>query len=226
MLRKFPSSLRDEGAMSSSIHNIFNQRFFLNVYFDMWCSLFLWNINTGSLAHWLSIVSVVNMVDWSIISVLDPSVAHGHSHELVALVVLAFDHIWELLLGFLELVHLFDSDGRNDVVGTDLLGNLTEVGVLVHGMLFDWDDGFDYIPQDTLDKRSGGERALVSESSVEVDELNELAQVHGTEFQVLHLRSPLTVKMFLPLVVSVELLEKNLLMELLINKGGQELVMI
>ena len=190
----------------------------------MWCSLFLWNINTGSLAHWLSIVSVVNMVDWSIISVLDPSVAHGHSHELVALVVLALDGIWELELSLKEFVDVVSSNGRNNVGDGDLLLNSAEVSVHVHRCLSDRDHCFHHVPQDSLDERRGGERSLVGESSVEVNKLDKLAHIEWIGLKVLHLWSPIGVEFGLPLVLKI--LHEHLSMLLLIDQILEELIVV
>ena len=50
------------------------------------------------------------MVNWPIFLILDPSVAHGDSHELGALMVLAFDGLWEFVLRLEEVVQIVLSD--------------------------------------------------------------------------------------------------------------------
>ena len=44
------------------------------------------------------------MIDWSLIGILDSPVTHGNSHELVTLMVLALDNLWELDFGLQEIV--------------------------------------------------------------------------------------------------------------------------
>ena len=52
----------------------------------------------------------VNMIYRPLFLILDPSVAHGDSHELGALMVLSFDGFWEFGFGFEEGVHVIFSD--------------------------------------------------------------------------------------------------------------------
>ena len=87
-----------------------------------------------------------DMVYRPIVCVLYLSVAHGHSHELVSFMILAFGVFWESGSGQSKFVEVFLSFFLDNIVGADLLWNSSEIGVLVHGFLSDWDDGVDHIP--------------------------------------------------------------------------------
>jgi len=167
---------------------------------------------------------LINVVNWSLISILHPSVAHGHSHELVALVVLALDGIWELELSLKEFVDVVSSNGRNNVGDGDLLLNSAEVSVHVHRCLSDRDHCFHHVPQDTLDERRGGERSLVGESSVEVNKLDKLAHIEWIGLKVLHLWSPIGVEFGLPLVLKI--LHEHLSMLLFVDQIAEELIVV
>ena len=117
------------------------------------------------------------MVDRPIVDILHLSVAHSHFHELVALVILALVVLWEVGPSSTKFVKLVLLLLTHDVVGADLLLNLSEVSVHVHGLLSDWDHGVNNVPKDTLDKWSGGQGSLIGESSVEVNELDKLFQI-------------------------------------------------
>ena len=164
------------------------------------------------------------MIDWSLIGILDSPVTHGNSHELVTLMVLALDNFWELDFGLQEIVDVILSHSGHDIVGTDLLLHLTVVDVLVHGVLGDWDNGFNHVPKDTLHKGSGGQGALVGESAVVLAELNELAQVEGAQTQVLYLRTPILTTVWFPLVFHIHLSKEKLLVMLLINQFHKEII--
>ena len=86
------------------------------------------------------------MVDWPLVPILYSPVTHCNSHELVALMVLAFDDLWELKLGLKEVVDVVLSYGWYDIVGTDLLLHLAVVNILVHGALSDRNHCLDHIP--------------------------------------------------------------------------------
>ena len=117
------------------------------------------------------------MVNLSSIEVLDLSAAHGDSHELSSVMVLAFAVFWVFLSGLGELVHLVLALLSDDVVGTDLVLNLAELDVSVHGALSDWDNLLDDVPEDALSAWSSGQGALIGEPSVVVDQGDESSQV-------------------------------------------------
>lgn len=146
------------------------------------------------------------MVNRSLVNILHLSIAHGHLHELAALMVLAFMVLWELSSShskFIELLLLFLCD---DIVGTDLLLNFPEVGVLVHGLLCDWNHGVNNVPKDTLNKWSSGERALIGEPPVEIHKFDEFLQIKWA------------------ICWSSSSEHSHLSVLLLINKSGKELV--
>jgi len=117
------------------------------------------------------------MINCSIVCVLNLSIAHGNLHKLTALVVLALVALWEFSSGDRKLVHVVLGLLRDGVVGADFFLNFTEISVLVHGFLSDWDHGIHNVPEDTLDKWSGCQGALIGESSVEVNERDKLFEV-------------------------------------------------
>jgi hypothetical protein len=106
------------------------------------------------------------MINWSFVLLLHLSVAHGHSHELAALMVLALAVLWMSAFGHHKLVHGLSGDLGDDVVGAHFLRNFSEASELVDCQLPDWDDLFDNIPENALGARSGGQGALVGESTV------------------------------------------------------------
>jgi hypothetical protein len=91
------------------------------------------------------------VINWSIIGVLDLSVAHSDLHELVSLVVLAFVVLWELGSGLTEFVKFLLAFGTDHVVGGDFLLDPSVSNILVHGGLFNWDNSVNQIPKDTFD---------------------------------------------------------------------------
>jgi hypothetical protein len=117
------------------------------------------------------------MINCSIVCVLNLSIAHGNLHKLTTLVVLALVALWEFSSGDSKLVHVVLGLLRDGVVGADFFLNFTEISVLVHGFLSDWDHGIHNVPEDTLDKWSGRQGALIGESSVEVNERDKLFEV-------------------------------------------------
>ena len=82
-----------------------------------------------------------DVINWSSISVLNLSVAHSDSHELVTLVVLALAVFWELGSGLSELVKVVLTLLSDHVVGGGLLLHSSVLDILVHGRLSDWDHG-------------------------------------------------------------------------------------
>jgi hypothetical protein len=123
----------------------------------------------------LFLLLFVDVVDWSVVLLLDNSVAESETEDGLASVVvewldvlwLVLSHLGSLLLGFLawELSEHFG------------LLDLLVLQELVQGRLSDWDDLLDHVPEDTLGERRGGERSWVGPSSVEVEGLHELGQV-------------------------------------------------
>ena len=109
------------------------------------------------------------MINCSIVCVLNLSIAHGNLHKLTTLMVLALMALWEFRSGDSKLVHVGLRLLWNGVVGADFFLNFAEVSVLIHGALSDWNDGIYHVPEDTLDKWSGSQRALVGEPSVEIN---------------------------------------------------------
>ena len=91
--------------------------------------------------------------------------------------ILALVALWELSSCDSKLVHVVLGFLRDGVVGADFLLNFTEIGVLVHSFLSDWNHGIHNIPEDTLDKWSGRQGALIGEPSVEVNERDKLLEV-------------------------------------------------
>ena len=91
-----------------------------------------------------------DVINWSVILVLNLSGAHSNLHELSTLVILALMVVWPVGPCLGKLAQLILSLLGDDVVGTDLLGNFSEVSVLVHCCLGDRDHGVDNIPKDAL----------------------------------------------------------------------------
>ena len=96
-----------------------------------------------------------NVINCSIVCVLNLSIAHSNLHKLTALMVLALVALWEFSSGDSKLIHVVLGFLRDGVVGADFLLNFTEIGILVHSFLSDWNHGIHNIPEDTLDKWSG-----------------------------------------------------------------------
>ena len=118
----------------------------------------------------------VDSVDGSTVAVLDLSVASGDSHEGMSSLLLAFlggrDLLFQL---FEELNGLVVAEGN--LVGDLLLLDASHAGEHVEGGLSDWDHVFDHIPEDALVTRSGGQRALVGPSLIEVNLIYELFKI-------------------------------------------------
>ena len=122
--------------------------------------------------------------------------------------VLALVALWELRSGHCKLVHVLLGLLWDGVVGADFLLDLSEVGVLVHGVLGDRNHGVNNVPKDTLDKWGGSQGSLIGESSVEVNELDKLLEV---ERALLWSSSPFQL---------------HFSVLLLVNQSGQELVVV
>ena len=157
----------------------------------------------------MSLISMFfcDMINWSIILVLNLSGAHSNFHELSTLMILALMVVWPLGSSLGELAQLVLSLLSYDVVGTDFLGNFSEVSVLVHGALGDWDHGVDHIPKDAFYQWSSGQGTSIGKSSVEVYQIDEFLQVKRTVFGVM------------------SMVKFHLFVHLLINKCLEELVM-
>ena len=158
------------------------------------------------------------MVDWSSVGILDLSVAHSDFHELASLVVLAFVVFWELGSGLSELVQVVLALGSNHVVGGGLVLHPSVLDVFVHGGLSNWDNSVNKIPKNSFDKWGGGERSLIGESLVEIDELHELAEVEWGLLGVLLL--------WCPVLGLAHVVHHYLSVLLLVNQSGEELVVI
>ena len=87
-----------------------------------------------------------DVVNWSLIGILNLSIAHGHLHKLASLVVLAFMVFWEPGSCDAKFIHLLLRLLWDNVVGATLLLDSSEVGELVHGGLGDWDDSVNNVP--------------------------------------------------------------------------------
>ena len=118
-----------------------------------------------------------DVINSSIVCVLNLSIAHSNLHKLTALMVLALVALWELSSGDSKLVHVILGLFRHGVVGANFLLDFTEISVLVHGFLSDWNHGINNVPEDTLDEWSGRQGALIGESSVEVNERDKFLEV-------------------------------------------------
>jgi hypothetical protein len=91
---------------------------------------------------------LVNFVDWSVVLILDHSVAEGESEEGLALLVLVWLNVGGLVLSELGVLNLLQVAGE----GCEDLG-LLDLSVLeeqIEGGLSDWDDLLDHIPEDAL----------------------------------------------------------------------------
>jgi hypothetical protein len=148
------------------------------------------------------------VINWSIVGVLDLSVAHCDLHELASLVVLALVVLWELGSGLSEFVKVVLAFGTDHVVGGDFLLHSSELDVLVHGGLSDWDHSVNQVPKDTFDEWGGSQGSLIGESLVEVDQLHKLAEVKRT------------------LLSDRVCVHHHLFVLLLVNQSGQKLVVI
>lgn len=147
-----------------------------------------------------------NVINWSIILVLNLSGAHSDLHELSPLVILALMVVWPMGPCLGELAQLILSLLGHDVVRTDLLRNFSEIGVLVHCCLGDRDHRVDHIPKDPLYQWGSCQGTSVGKSSVEVNKIDKFLQVKRTVLGV------------------VGVVYFHLFVHLLVNKGFQELV--
>ena len=124
------------------------------------------------------------MINWPIVGILDLSVTHSDLHELASLMVLALVVLWELGSGLSEFIKIILALGTDHVVGGDFLLHSSELDVLVHGGLSNWDDSVNQVPKNAFDKWGGGEGSLIGESLVEVDQFHKLAKVKRTLLSV------------------------------------------
>ena len=100
------------------------------------------------------------------------------------------------------------------VVNGVFLKNSSILNVLVHGGLSNWDNSVNQIPENAFDKWGGGERSLIGESPVEVDQLHKLAKVKRALFGVLSTSCLVHVG------------NHDLFVLLLVNQSGEKLIMI
>ena len=124
------------------------------------------------------------MINWPSVGVLDLSVAHSDLHELASLMVLALVVLWELGSGLSKFIKIILALGTDHVVGGDFLLHSSELDVLVHGGLSNWDDSVNQVPKNAFNKWGGGEGSLIGESLVEVDQSHKLAKVKRTLLSV------------------------------------------
>ena len=96
------------------------------------------------------------MINWPLVQILYFPVAHGHSHELAALIILALAIVWMSALSNHKLVHGFLGDLGNDIVSAHGFCHFTEASELVDGGLSDWDHGLNDVPHNALGARSSG----------------------------------------------------------------------
>ena len=144
----------------------------------------------------------VDSVEGSTVLVLNLSVASSDSHVGVASVFLASLGLGDVLLQFLE-----ELDGLvvgfGDLVGNLLLLDTLHGGVAIEGGLPDWDDTFDDVPEDTLVTWSGGQRALVGPSLVELDLTDEFFEVQHESSFIHWVLNELAQKFVVPLDVGL-----------------------
>jgi len=144
----------------------------------------------------------VDSVEGSTVLVLNLSVASGDSHVGVASVFLASLGLGDVLLQFLE-----ELDGLGvalgDLVGDLLLLDTLHGGVAIEGGLSDWDDTFDDVPEDTLVTWSGGQRALVGPSLVELDLTDKFFEVQHESSLIHWVLDELAQKFVVPLDVGL-----------------------
>jgi len=132
----------------------------------------------------VSLIGHVNVENVSTVDVENLSVANSDSHELVTVLNNWVSIKWISLLLCLNLPvgNLLGISLQSllDSVGVLILFNLTEWVELIKSLLSDWNHVLDNIPQDTLRARDGGQRSLVSPSSVEVEKFNEFFEIKGS----------------------------------------------
>ena len=132
----------------------------------------------------VSLIGHVNVENVSTVDVENLSVANSDSHELVTVLNKWVSIKWISLLLCLNLPvgNLLGISLQSllDSVGVLILFNLTEWVELIKSLLSDWNHVLDNIPQDTLRARDGGQRSLVSPSSVEVEKFNEFFEIKGS----------------------------------------------
>ena len=107
---------------------------------------------------------------------MDLSVASGDSHEGVSIFLLASLAFWDVLFQLFEELESLVVAGGN-LVGKLLLFDASQTGIHIEGRLSDWNDILDDVPEDTFVAWSGGQRALVSPSLIEVDSGDELLKI-------------------------------------------------
>jgi len=140
----------------------------------------------------------VDSVEGSTVQVLDLSVASSDSHEGVASLLLASLGHWDFLLHLLEELEGLGI-ALGDWVGDHLVLDTLHGGVRVHGGLSDRNDAFDHVPEDTLVTWSGGQRALVGPSPVELDPADEGFEVQPEAGLALWVSDKLTQEFVVPL---------------------------
>lgn len=128
-----------------------------------------------------AVVSIleIDSEDGSAVLVLDFSVAAGDSHEGVSSLLLGSLGSWDV---FFQLLEELDGLGIlvSEMIGALMFLDLSHFGVHIKGGLSDRDDSFNDVPEDSLVTWSGGQRALVGPSLVEVKLLDELGQIQVT----------------------------------------------
>lgn len=117
------------------------------------------------------------MVNWSIVLVLNLSVAHSNSHELVSVDVLALHAVVMGGLGKGPSVNFLLIG--NELGGGETLLDLSELDELIGGALSDWDNLLNNVPHDTFGSWGGGEGSLESPSSVSVDHADEFGKIQS-----------------------------------------------
>lgn len=118
----------------------------------------------------------IDSIDGSTVAVLHLPVASSDSHKGVSGILLAFLGGWDVLFQLFEELDGFGvAEGK--LVGDLLLLDPSHTGEHVEGGLPDWNHTFNYVPEDALVTWSGGQRALVGPSFIEVDLVHELFEV-------------------------------------------------
>jgi hypothetical protein len=110
------------------------------------------------------------VVDWSPVNINNFSIANRDSHELVSVPDNRVSVEWVLF--FFSLIQ--PSIRAISYIGKLIIFNFSKVIKFIEGLLSDWNDLFYNIPKDPLGAWNSGQRALVSPSSVELQELDKL----------------------------------------------------
>jgi len=146
----------------------------------------------------------VDVVNWSIVLILNDSVAIGHSEEGVAVFVIVWlDTVWLMLpQGIILLFCLTARERGNDLIWLDF----TILEELIKCGLANGDDLFDDIPEDALRIWSGCQRSRICPSLVVVQFLDKGSEVKLGPFLVNHCAQELVMIIVLFILFEVVVL--------------------